>query len=83
MMKKNKKFQEAEAAEKLNQICQGIKEMHDNNIVHRDLKPENVVLSHVHFYFMQGVCKVCDFGWAAICQDRRQTYCGTLDYVCP
>jgi aurora kinase len=32
---------------------------------------------------MQGVCKVCDFGWAAICEDRRQTYCGTLDYVCP
>jgi aurora kinase len=29
------------------------------------------------------VCKVCDFGWAAICEDRRLTYCGTLDYVCP
>ena len=35
---------------------------------------------------IQGVCKVCDFGWAAVCKEfegRRQTYCGTLDYVCP
>lgn len=32
---------------------------------------------------MQGVCKVCDFGWATYSKERRTTYCGTLDYVCP
>ena len=29
------------------------------------------------------VGKLCDFGWAAICTDRRKTYCGTFDYVAP
>lgn len=32
---------------------------------------------------MQDVCKICDFGWAAVCTDRRTTYCGTLDYISP
>ena len=40
------------------------------------MKPENIVISH-------GVCKVCDFGWAIFSEDRRQTHCGTLDYICP
>jgi serine/threonine protein kinase len=48
LMKKKKKIEESEVAEKLNEICEGIKEMHDKSIVHRDLKPENVVISHVH-----------------------------------
>lgn len=32
---------------------------------------------------MKDVSKLCDFGWAAVCKDRRTTYCGTLDYVSP
>jgi serine/threonine protein kinase len=32
---------------------------------------------------MQNVYKLCDFGWAAICNERRKTYCGTFDYVAP
>ena len=39
LMKKARKFEEAAAAEKINEICTGIKELHDNNIMHRDLKP--------------------------------------------
>lgn len=50
--------------------------MHQNLIAHRDIKPENIVMSH-------GVCKLCDFGWATICDDRRKTYCGTFDYASP
>ena len=33
--------------EKIQQICEAIKEMHDHSIVHRDLKPENVVMTYV------------------------------------
>jgi serine/threonine protein kinase len=29
------------------------------------------------------VCKICDFSWAAKCEQRRQTNCGTLDYLSP
>lgn len=50
--------------------------MHKNGIVHRDIKPENVVMTG-------NVCKLCDFGWATICEDRRKTHCGTFDYVAP
>lgn len=29
------------------------------------------------------MAKLCDFGWATICNNRRKTYCGTFDYVAP
>lgn len=32
---------------------------------------------------IQGVCKLADFGWAALCNERRKTNCGTLDYYAP
>ena len=32
---------------------------------------------------IQGVCKLCDLGWAIYSKERRNTYCGTLDYVSP
>ena len=33
---------------------------------------------------MQGVYKLCDFGWATYaCGDSRTTFCGTPLYVCP
>ena len=30
-----------------------------------------------------GVCKICDFGWTIRSHTRRQTNCGTLDYMSP
>ena len=50
--------------------------MHSQMIAHRDIKPENIVISY-------DVCKICDLGWAAICEDRRKTMCGTIDYASP
>lgn len=76
LIKKQEKLSEDLSAEYLLQICKGLENMHQHSIVHRDIKPENIVLTN-------GVCKVCDFGWAASCDSRRKTYCGTLDYVCP
>jgi len=75
-LKKQKTLPEKEAAIKLKQCAAGILYLQENGIAHRDIKPENVVMSY-------GVGKLCDFGWAAICTDRRKTYCGTFDYVAP
>ena len=61
---------------KVKNVAEGIKYLHSHGIVHRDIKPENIVLSN-------GVAKLCDFGWAAVCNERRRTYCGTFDYAAP
>ena len=31
----------------------------------------------------EGNIKICDFGWSTEFSGSRQTYCGTLDYMCP
>lgn len=50
--------------------------MHSKLIIHRDLKPENLLLAN-------GRIKIADFGWAVHTQRRRDTVCGTLDYLAP
>ena len=47
MIKKQKQLTEKDTAEKLKDICLGLKEMHDNSVLHRDIKPENIVLTNV------------------------------------
>ena len=59
-LKKTKTLKEWETAEMVRQVGQAVKYLHDHGIAHRDIKPENIVLSN-------GVAKLCDFGWAAIC----------------
>lgn len=73
---KSKNLGQLEAAVKLKHLAEGVKYLHAQGIAHRDIKPENIVMSN-------GVGKLCDFGWAAICTERRKTYCGTFDYVAP
>lgn len=48
-------------------------------IIHRDIKPENILLDE------QGAVKLADFGWSNFFSDeqRRQTYCGTPEYLAP
>lgn len=48
LLKKKKRLSEAEAVERLREVCLGLKEMHDHSILHRDIKPENIVLTNVH-----------------------------------
>lgn len=51
--------------------------LHSKDVIHRDIKPENLLNS-------LGVIKIADFGWSIHApNDKRQTLCGTLDYLPP
>ena len=83
-LKKKGVLNEEEASKVMFDVLKGVNYLHENDIAHRDIKPQNIVISNVHFYLSKGVCKLCDFGWSAICKDdRRTTMCGTLDYSAP
>jgi aurora kinase, other len=46
--------------------------------MHRDIKPENILVG------IHGEIKISDFGWSVHApNNRRQTMCGTLDYLPP
>lgn len=66
-----------ETVEYLRDIIEALVYMHEKSIAHRDIKPENIVISS------EGVAKLCDFGWAALVETSRKTYCGTFDYAPP
>ena len=66
-----------DAAHYVKCTLEAITYMHDKSIAHRDIKPENIVIAS------DGVSKLCDFGWSALVESSRKTYCGTFDYVPP
>ena len=69
---------ESQAARYVKDIAAALAHLHSLNIIHRDVKPENILLR-------KGRAKLADFTWAVHCLDheRRQTLCGTLDYLAP
>lgn len=67
-----------DAARYVHEIAEGLIHIHKLNVIHRDLKPENVLLGK------NDEVKLADFGWCVHTpQSRRQTFCGTLDYLSP
>jgi serine/threonine protein kinase len=46
------------------EVTRGICYMHTQNVLHRDIKLENIVFTHVISRLIQGMAKICDFGWA-------------------
>ena len=51
-------------------------------MIHRDIKPENLLIG------LKGELKIADFGWSVHdskleAGSRRETLCGTLDYLPP
>mmetsp|Transcript_67573 Transcript_67573/g.98813 ORF Transcript_67573/g.98813 Transcript_67573/m.98813 type:complete len:363 (-) Transcript_67573:80-1168(-) len=59
------------------QVILGLAHLHSYRIVYRDLKPENLMLDR------SGNCKITDFGFAKVVQDRTWTMLGTPEYVAP
>lgn len=70
-------FSDKKIASIFEQIAQALAYMHERNVMHRDLKLENVLLDE--FYNV----KISDFGWCVHQTLERQTFCGTLEYICP
>lgn len=64
------------------ETCEALSYLHglEQPVIHRDIKPENILLD------AEDHVKLADFGWAnqlRLAADRRDTFCGTLDYLPP
>eukprot|EP00899_Mesostigma_viride_P012053 jgi/Mesvir1/20849/Mv07940-RA.1 len=77
-LQKVKVFSEARAATYISCLAKALQYCHEKNVIHRDIKPENLLLG------AKGDLKIADFGWSVHTPNsRRQTLCGTLDYLPP
>jgi len=72
-------FPDRVAAAYARDVASALAYLHTKSVIHRDLKPENLLLDEC------GGVKLADFGWAVqtVPFERRQTFCGTLDYLPP
>jgi aurora kinase len=77
-LRKAQKFPEWRAAQYIAQMSAALKYLHGKHIMHRDIKPENILVG------IHGEIKIADFGWSVHApNNRRNTMCGTLDYLPP
>ncbi|CAO4360847.1 unnamed protein product [Caenorhabditis nigoni] len=73
-----KRFTEAMAGKYMYEIADALSYCHRKNVIHRDIKPENLLIGS------QGELKIGDFGWSVHApSNKRQTMCGTMDYLPP
>ncbi|XP_022901396.1 aurora kinase C-like [Onthophagus taurus] len=72
------RFPEERSAKYVYQVADALEYCHKNHVIHRDLKPENILLTY------EDNVKISDFGWSVHAPSlRRNTMCGTLDYLPP
>jgi aurora kinase, other len=77
-LRKEHRFPEWKAAQYIAQMAAALKYLHRKHVMHRDIKPENILVG------IHGEIKISDFGWSVHApNNRRQTMCGTLDYLPP
>lgn len=77
-LRKENRFPEWKAASYIAQMAAALKYLHKKHVIHRDIKPENILMG------IHGEIKISDFGWSVHApNNRRQTMCGTLDYLPP
>ena len=77
-LRKEHRFPEWKAAQYIAQMASALKYLHKKHVMHRDIKPENILVG------LHGEVKISDFGWSVHAPtNRRNTMCGTLDYLPP
>lgn len=77
-LQKAGRFPEWKAAQYIAQMTDALRYLHRKHVIHRDIKPENILVG------LHGELKMSDFGWSVHAPSgRRQTKCGTLDYLPP
>lgn len=78
LLRKESRFPEWKAAQYIAQMAAALKYLHKKHVIHRDIKPENILVG------IHGEIKISDFGWSVHApNNRRNTMCGTLDYLPP
>lgn len=71
-------FSEDVAARYITDLASALHYCHCKHVIHRDIKPENLLVGPF------GEIKIADFGWSVHAPtSRRNTLCGTLDYLPP
>jgi len=77
-LQKEECFSEEKTSGYIGQLAGALAFCHKKHVIHRDIKPENLLLGD------KGEVKIADFGWSVHAPtNRRQTLCGTLDYLPP
>lgn len=77
-LRRENRFPEWKASQYIAQMAAALRYLHKKHVMHRDIKPENILVG------VQGEIKISDFGWSVHApNNRRNTMCGTLDYLPP
>ncbi|GAA5977270.1 hypothetical protein JCM10908_004916 [Rhodotorula pacifica] len=72
------RFNEKRSSRYIAQMADALAYLHKKHVMHRDIKPENILIG------INGELKIGDFGWSVHApSNRRNTLCGTLDYLPP
>uniref|UniRef100_A0A8C9PXK6 non-specific serine/threonine protein kinase n=1 Tax=Spermophilus dauricus TaxID=99837 RepID=A0A8C9PXK6_SPEDA len=78
LLQRSGPLDEQHTATIMEELAEALTYCHNNKVIHRDIKPENLLLG------LMGEVKIADFGWSVHAPSlRRQTMCGTLDYLPP
>lgn len=72
------RFTEHVSAKYISDLALALDYCHQKHVIHRDIKPENLLVG------AHSEIKIADFGWSVHAPtSRRNTLCGTLDYLPP